>query len=300
MKANGRWCEWTLVRKDGSRFVALVSSVALRDDNGHPAGFLGVALDITDRKRAEAKLRQLTVHLEQQVDERTRQLRAVSAELAMTEERERRILAQDLHDNLGQLLAVLKIKLTSLQCGALQPSVDQIIDLVDQAEQSARMLTMELSPPILHTLGFVPALEWLADEMYRIYGLKVRIDNDSCRKRLIPEIQAILYRAIRELLINVAKHSGAVEANLSCLCDRRRLMLAVSDDGCGFDPAELGKVHAGQNHYGLSSIKERIANIGGVVEIDSSPGNGATVSLNVPCSIVDNKEICRDPSNSGR
>ncbi|OHC71023.1 MAG: hypothetical protein A3H93_18440 [Rhodocyclales bacterium RIFCSPLOWO2_02_FULL_63_24] len=279
--------EWTMVRKDGSRFPALVSSVALRDDAGAVMGFLGVGLDITERKRGEEQLREMAASLEEKVSTRTRQLRAVSAQLNMTEERERRLLAQDLHDDLGQLLAIAKIKLTSLVAGALQPDIDQIVDLVDKAETSVRSLTMQLSPPILRTLGFVPALERLVDDIERVYGLKVHIDNECCRRRLVDEIQAMLYRSVRELLINVARHAKTAEASLACLCDRTKLCIVVSDDGCGFDPERVGGALLGHGSFGLNSICERITNIGGEVDIDSSPGNGTTITLTIPCTIVD-------------
>lgn len=279
--------EWTLVRKDGSRFPALVSSVALRDDAGAVMGFLGIGLDITERKRGEEQLREMAASLEEKVSTRTKQLRAVSAQLNMTEERERRLLAQDLHDDLGQLLAVAKIKLTSLAAGALQSDIDQIVDLVGKAETSVRSLTMQLSPPILRTLGFVPALERLVDDIERVYGLKVHIDRECCRRRLVDEIQAMLYRSVRELLINVARHAQTAEASLTCLCDRTKLSLVVSDDGCGFDPERVRGAQSGHGSFGLNSICERITNIGGEVDIDSSPGNGTTITLTIPCSTLD-------------
>ena len=242
--------------------------------------------DITERKRAQQQLVEMTASLEANVMERTRQLRSLAGQLTLTEERERRLLAQDLHDNLGQLLAVMKIKLTSLAAGSPQSPVHQIMELVDKAAQSARMITMELSPPILHTLGFVPALEWLVEEIERVYGLTVNFDEEGAPKLLVEEIQAMLYRAVRELLINVARHAKVSNASLNCHCDGTRLMIVVSDDGCGFEPVNFHEDLPGRGAFGLNSIYERITNIGGEMEIDSSPGNGATITLTVPCSIA--------------
>lgn len=284
--------EYRFIARDG-RTVWLRDIVTVVAEHGRPRWLRGIIVDVTERKRGEEQLREMAVSLDEKVTLRTRQLRTLSAQLTMTEERERGMLAQDLHDNLGQLLAVIKIKLTSLADGSLQPSVKSIVELVDKAEQSVRMVTLQLSPPILFTLGFVPALEWLADEMERIYGITVHIDNDSCRKRLADEIQAMLYRSVRELLINVARHAKVNEASLTCLCDKHRLTLVVCDDGCGFDPVDFRSVLPGQRSFGLNSIYERVANIGGEMDIDSSPGNGTTISLTVPCSLPD-KEICRD------
>lgn len=289
--------QWTLVRKDGSRFPALVSSVALHDESGAVSGFLGIAMDISERRRSEDQLREMAASLEEKVSVRTRQMRALSAQLTMTAERERRLLAQDLHDDLGQLLAIVKIKLTSLAAGSLQPAVDQVVELVDKAELSVRSLAMQLSPPILRTLGFVPALEWLADEMERVYGIKVHIDHECCRRPLLGEVQAMLYRSVRELLINVARHARVADATLCCLCDTSHLRLVVSDDGCGFDPENIRDGLAGNGSFGLNSIRERITNIGGAVEVDSSPHNGSIITLTVPCTIL---ECSHDPNSSCR
>jgi len=291
-------CEVALLRPDGTRIEVLLDSLRLAKEGGIPV-LRVVLIDISARKEAEQRLLEMTAGLEEQVDARTRELRSLSAQLTTTEERERRLLAQDLHDNLGQLLAVIKIKLTSLAAGELQQSVTEIMDMLGQAEQSARTLTFQLSPPILQTLGFVPALEWLADEMERIYGVVVHVDNDSCRRQLGEEVQAMLYRSVRELLINVAKHAGVGVANLSCLCSEERLTVVVSDDGCGFDPGNNAGALLVTWGFGLNSIYERIANIGGEMEIDSSVGNGTTITLTVPCSISEEERAC-DPDYSCR
>ena len=149
-----------------------------------------------------------------------------------------------------------------------------------------RIITLQLSPPILHMLGFVSALEWLSEEMRRIYGLTVHINNESGSKPLVDEVQSMLYRCVRELLINVAKHAKVSEASLSCRCDGSRLLLVVSDDGCGFDPASFRDTLPGQGSFGLHSIIERITHLGGEIEIDSSSGQGTVIGLTVPCSIA--------------
>lgn len=284
--------------RDG-RHDTLTSGMPVCDAAGRLIGYRGVDRDITERRQAEKKLLDLAKNLETNVNERTAQLRKLSAQLTMTEERERRVLAQDLHDNLGQLLAVIKIKLTSLPGGSLPPSIREVVDRVEQAERAARSISQQLSPPILQRLGLGPALEWLGEEMMRTYGLAVDIDFDACGGRLVDEVQAVLYRSTRELLINVAKHAGVGHASLTCLCDGNRLLIVVSDAGCGFDPGEhLGK-WTGHSGFGLRSVRERMANLGGEMDIDSSPGNGATVTLGVPC-LMEGKEIHGDPDNSGR
>ena len=290
--------EYRFMAQDG-RTVWLHDIVTVVEENGAPRWLRGIMVDITHRKQVEQQLRDMAESLEFKVAERTAQLRRLSAQLAMTEERERRNLAQDLHDNLGQLLAVMKIKLTSISAGELQPLIDQMVALVAQADQAARNITQQLSPPVLYTLGLVPALQWLAEDIERVYGLMVHVDHDDCRRRLVDEVQAVLFRVARELLINVAKHAGVRDASLSCLCSGDRLILVVSDAGCGFEPADHLGAWPGYHSFGLRSIYERVANIGGEMEIDSSPGNGTTITLSVPHTIGE-KEICNDPHNACR
>lgn len=238
---------------------------------------------------SEEALRELSADLERQVAQRTERLRELSAELTMTEERERHTLAQELHDNLGQLLALIRMKLAGLGPGSPRSSVDEIAALLEQADQSARTITLELSPPILRMLGLKAGLELLGKEMERTYGLNVRVDIASEPGPLIGELQTALYRCVRELLINVAKHAGSHAASLTCMSDGSTLTLVVSDNGCGFDPAAIRNNPQLKQVLGLNSICERIATLGGNAHIDSSPGNGTTISLSVPLSTLTQK-----------
>lgn len=224
--------------------------------------------------------------LEQKVRQRTLQLRALAVELSLAEERERRSLAQDLHDDLGQVLAIMKHKLTALhgsERGAdLATELKAIEDLVDQANKSMRTLAFQLSPPVLHTLGLVPALEWLTEEMERAYGLKVRLSDDGAPKPLDEPSRSTLFRAVRELLINVAKHAGTRMAEVTSLRSGSRLTLAVSDDGGGFDYRQALQAAPGKGRLGLASLRERIEFIGGDMHVDSRPNEGTTITLVTP------------------
>ncbi|MFA6312215.1 MAG: PAS domain S-box protein [Sterolibacterium sp.] len=245
--------------------------------------------DITERKRVEDELFQMASTLEQQVNARTSRLREVSAQLAMTEERERRLLAEELHDNLCQLLAVIKIKLTSITAATFESSVGQVVGLVDQADQSARLITRELSPQVLHTLGFVPALVSLAKEKRRAFGITMHIDCDREPALLEDGMRAMLYRSVRELLTNIGKHARVSEAYLFCRIEQSRLRIIVRDHGCGFDPLQYRDASPGLHGFGLTSIYERVTNVGGEMTIDSSPGHGTSITLSVPYSIATGK-----------
>ncbi len=275
-----------VLSKDGTARITLTSGTPILDPQGNLLGYRGIDRDITARKLAEDQLRGMAAELENRVRERTTQLRKVATQLTLTEERERHLLAQELHDSLGQLLAVIKIKLSALVADSPQASVDEIVKLVDQSDQAVRMITQQLSPPILQMLDFVSALEWLSEEMRRGYGLTVQIHDKNCTKSLVAEIQAMLFRSARELLINVARHAKVGAATLAVRCDDEQLRLVVSDAGCGFTANRFDGGLPGRGSFGLSSIYERMSAIGGQMEIDSRPGHGTTITLTMPCAIA--------------
>jgi signal transduction histidine kinase len=234
------------------------------------------------------RIRAVAESLEHQVQERTAQLRALTVELTMAEERERHLIAQDLHDGLGQVLAMAKLKLTALETADageghddLKRQIKDIEEMLDQANMSVRSLSLQLSPPVLHQLGLIPALEWLSEDMQRAYGLHVRIVDDGKPKPLGEALRNTVFRAVRELLINVWKHADVDAAEVAVSIDDERLLVTVSDNGAGFD---LGKpvTQSATGGYGLFSVRERVGFMGGEMHIDSKPGHGTLVVLNLP------------------
>ena len=272
---------------------------ASRDADGCVDGIIVNYLDINESKEAGeaavAAQRRMAETLEERVEARTAQLRALAAELSLAEERERRALAQDLHDDLGQVLAIAKIKLSSMddheRRGALKAALKEVEALVDHANRSVRSLMVQLSPPVLQTLGLPAALEWLAEEMERIYGISVRLDDDGQPKPLAEAARSSVFRAVRELLINVARHSGARQAEVNCLRSNDRITVAVTDHGSGFDYlAEMARPLA-EARFGLLSVRERIEYLGGEMNVDSTPDDGATITLTLPvASAGENRE----------
>ena len=247
-----------------------------------------LGVEMAERKRVEEELQYHRLHLEEIVVERTNQLRSMSMELSKAEERERRAIAQDLHDDLGQILAVAKLKLTSLEvpvedelAARLIPQFKEIGTLVDRANRSVRSLSMQLSPPALDQFGLVPALEWLSEEMERTYSLKVAIHDDRKPKLLDETLSRALFRTVRELLINVSKHARVVRAEVSVMVEEDRLVVTVSDEGVGFDASQR-LMPSTQGGFGLFSISERLRSIGGEMQIDSSLGRGTLVVLTLP------------------
>lgn len=215
---------------------------------------------------------------------RAAQMHALAMELTMAEERERYAIAQDLHDDLGQTLAIAKLKLTALALPAthdpLMAEIKAVEAMIDKANRSVRSLSLQLSPPILHQFGLVPALQWLAEEMQCTYGLNVRVHDDGQPKPLGESASNTLFRAVRELLINVAKHAKVTAADVTTATESGRLVIAVADAGCGFDPS-AGVRPSSAGGYGLFSVRERMSFIGGEVQIDSRPGDGTVVVLSI-------------------
>lgn len=240
----------------------------------------------SSRKDAVRELRHKLAALEQDVDTRTAQLRQLIFELSMTEDRERRAVALDLHDHLGQLLSVANVKLAALRARGTA-SVDalaEVSDLLLQAERVVRSLAFQISPPVLYELGLVPALEWLAEEMKLVYGVAVTVRDDGKPKPLGEAIRSILFRAVRELLINVSKHAKVGTARIDVRRNDGGIEVTVSDEGVGFDPTAL-PVPGAKGGFGLPSVRERLAAIGGEFTIQSVPGDGTVARLRAPFAL---------------
>ena len=252
----------------------------------------GVVVTLTDitklRSRVDQELAasEAVGHsLERRVYERTEQLRSVMVDLALLEERERRTIATELHDGLGQLLAIANMKLAGLSDhrdnAAYDATLNYVRELVAQAERAARSIIFQISPPVLSELGFVPALEWLGEEMHRLYDLVVKVHHEGRPLPLDQTVRSVLFRCVRELLINVAKHAQVHAADVEIHHSGDQLSISVTDAGVGFKWSALD-TNAARNTFGLVSVRERIGSMGGKVEIDSAPGDGTVAIVTVP------------------
>lgn len=264
--------------KDGSVWPVEVSSIYLPNESGRRYVFLR---DITERKRVEKELKH-----------GVEKLAAAMLQLTVVEEQERRAIATDLHDDLSQLLAAAKIRMRILakQDGFAEylQALQEIVELVEQADQSARSLSFQISPPMLFDLGLVPALQSLAEELHKVHRLTAIVHDDGKRQDLSPTTRSILYRATRELLINVAKHAKVDVADVDVRTTDGLLIISVTDSGVGFD-RQLIEKHASVPGFGLVSMRERLRLIGGQFEIDTHPGDGTVATLIMPLAPPDSR-----------
>ena len=289
-------CEYRFLRPDGKMIWLLGYGGLRRDRNGTPTHIAGINFDITQRKAAEEALRHLNEQLDRRVAQRTQELaesrarlRALVAELTMTEERERRRLAVDLHDTLAQSLAVVNLYLWRVRellgdqahGAAFKEVLGNLDTAVDDSIKYTRSLIAELSPPVLYDLGLPAALRWLGEQMGR-HGLRVEVDGPADGFSLAQDDAVFLYQCARELLWNVVKHGFTDRATLTYGRDGDRVSLAVTDNGTGFDAQTVRANGGGRSHFGLFSIHERVELRGGAVEINSTPGAGTWVLIVMP------------------
>jgi two-component system CheB/CheR fusion protein len=238
--------------------------------------------EVEQRQQAEEEFRRAN----EQLNARAAQLRALAGELTMAEQRERKRMAQILHDHLQQQLASAKLQvscLDELDGEALTLAATQIEEILGESIRLSRSLTAELSPPILHEAGLAAGLEWLARWMADKHGLKVELGVEKGLPEVAEDVKILLFESTRELLFNAAKHArvGVVQVVLRQI-DGKALQVAVSDNGPGFDPANMKAPGESGVGFGLLSIRERLGLIGGRLEIDSAPGNGSRFVLTAP------------------
>lgn len=242
------------------------------------ANYLSVFFeDITASEKAQEQL-----HLYQD------QLRSLASQLILTGEQERRQIASDLHDRIGQALVLAKIKLgvlgNSLTSSELTTSVEEIRALLDQTLEDTRTLTFELSPPVLHELGLEAALDWLADQMQEQHNLRIEVETFEQSNSLDDEMRALLFRGVRELLVNVVNHAQTGYAKVVLKKNGGNIQVEVEDDGVGFDSSQLNDYRKGSRGFGLFDLRERLDLLGGSLQITSKPGEGTRVVIVAPLS----------------
>lgn len=240
-------------------------------------------------QQAEAALRLAQAELEHRVAERTAELsranaalRAMSLRLVEVQEKERRFVAHELHDQLGQTLTGLKLVLEM----SLKPtnpaqaeSFAEALRLIDDLMERIRRLSVDLRPHMLDDLGLVPALEWHFRRFGKQTGIQVQLKRTATFSRLPALIETAAYRIVQEALTNVARHSGAKEADVRLWAGDERLRVQVQDRGKGFNAEQA---LAARNSTGLAGMRERAELLGGEFTLESSPGSGTLITVELP------------------
>jgi PAS domain S-box-containing protein len=300
------------VRKDGSRFWASVVITALREADGSLTGFLEIMRDLTDRRRAEEALRaeiaethrverqlqEVNQSLEAAVAQRTAALTVANAELAEasarlhdlsvhlidSQENERRRISLELHDETGQALTGIKLRLSAgLRNGSLgSDGIEQCIDLVDDTIGQIRRLVLDLRPLVLDDLGLADAVEATLQRTAESAGWTISLNVDGLPPKLPPALETACFRIVQETLTNAARHAGADTVKVHLAHRDRELVVTIRDDGQGFDPVSMRTPEMRRAHFGLVSMTERATLAGGRLDIDSSPGRGTTVRVVFP------------------
>jgi signal transduction histidine kinase len=267
----------------GQAFLAVTTVMAL-----------ALAAAVQERKDAEIRFQDTAERL---VQKRTHELlhtqarlRTMAQALTLTEQRERKRMATELHDYLAQLLVLGKMKLSNIHAqvhsigGSAATLFQEIDNTFSKALDYTRTLMAELSPPVLHELGLPTALQWLADQMKK-NGLTVEVRLQTSQLPL-PESQALLlFHSVRELLLNVAKHAGTHQAVLTLDVAGQELRITVQDRGKGFNISTLEPSEPG-HQFGLFSIKERMEELGGWLRVESAPAQGTIVTLGLPVTVA--------------
>jgi PAS domain S-box-containing protein len=279
LRGSDGWYHWFLSR-----------AVPIRDENGKVVRWFGTNTDVTELRKAEERLRDLTRTLEDRVAHRTAELRhraeqlqKLALELSETEDRERRHLAEILHDDLQQELAAAKFQLGFLcnrgKCDpGQQAKLLQVDKMLLDAIEKSRSLSHELSPAALHHDDLGVVLGWLAGQVKAKHGLKVNVDVFGEVTVESAALRSFLYKAAQEMLFNVVKHARVNQARIRTRRLGQCIFLSVSDRGRGFDPQEVRQTGG----FGLLNIGERVRWLGGRMKMHSIRGKGSTFHVVVP------------------
>lgn len=266
---SGQWC-WVRVR----------GKVVLNSSNGKPLRAIGTQTDIQSKKNAEHEL-----------NESRDRIRFLSHQLIKNSEEEKKHLAQELHDEFGQLLTAFQLGIEMIQRGqfteqsTLNSQCVRLLDNVKHMEKELRRICDNLRPDILDDLGLNAALEWLVSQFSVFNEIQVRFNSEVSETRLSPEKELVFYRICQESLSNVSKHASATDVTVDLEEYADKITLTIRDNGCGFNPeqTDIKKKHWGM---GLLGMNERATALTGNVTIESESGKGTTILATLPKTTI--------------
>lgn len=267
-------------RKDGTILPVLIEDRLLRDTEGNILGIRSTIQDITLRKEAEQRLK-----------ESRQELRQLAAQLLHVQENERKELARELHDGLGQILAGIRFTVEEIirkgskeGPSAIGSQWGMVLSLVQEGIEETRRIQMALRPSILDDLGIVATLSWFCREFEKVYsGIRIERKIDLHEEEVPDSLKTVVYRIVQEALNNISKHSGAKNVKIQLSKENSRLELRIEDDGQGFDPSRIRSEKEGMPGFGLTSMKERTELSGGTFTLTSAVGKGTRIRASWSC-----------------
>jgi PAS domain S-box-containing protein len=262
--------EFRFLRSDGSVTWVLSQGVPIYDDSGLIAGYVGTLSDITEHKYAQEVL--------------TESKSTFARQLLRAQEDERRRIARELHDEMGQMLTALKLELQEIQEAPISPRrrLAESIGMVDQIMEQVRSLLTDLRPAPLDTLGLPAALRWYISRQTQRTGLKILFHATNLPNRLPAEVEVSGFRIVQEALTNAIRHAHAQQVAVELRQEKTALVLSITDDGVGFDVGAARQRAAAGQSLGMIGMHERAELAGGHLSISSTPVHGTQVHVVFP------------------
>ncbi|MFN8590435.1 MAG: PAS domain S-box protein [Thermomicrobiales bacterium] len=284
--------EYRIIRPaDGAVRWIFDTGFAIHDTAGPVTRVGGIAQDITARKLAEDALRESEARhreaLEAEVAAATAKLRTLSRRLLLVQEEERRKLALELHDEIGQVLTGLGFQIASATRTGGTAALAEAAATVSALTEQVRQLSLDLRPQVLDRFGLLAAIEWYVERYQATTGITVHLRHDGMARRFPPEGEIAAYRVVQEALTNIARHAHTGEAWVT-LVRNGTLLLVVQDDGRGFDPAQIGE------SSGLGGMRERVTLLGGTFQVETAPGEGTHLTALFPLDDQDQAPFAED------
>jgi PAS domain S-box-containing protein len=306
-----------LVRKDGTEVAIDDSGAPITDETGKTMGVVLVFRDISERRRVEKELQRYRGELELLVQERTHELeltneelkvenrerldveielresetrlRQLSMELLSAQEKERRLVAQEIHDSIGATLAATRFRVEEVvnKVGENSPQTREalasILPMLQETIQETRRIQMNLRPAILDDLGILATIRWFCRQYESTYSaIRIRQEIDIQEEDVADSLKTVIFRVSQEALNNIAKHSKASEVHLSLSKIERTIRLVIRDNGQGFDPSEAHSRNGTSRGLGLVGMQDRVELSGGSFQIESSIGAGTVIRASWP------------------
>jgi signal transduction histidine kinase len=260
---RSRTLDFELTCKDGSTVWFENNVTTLRDASGKPIAYLGISRDITERRRDEDLLR------------------SYPRRLVQAQEEERRAIARELHDQIGQSLTAIKLLLARSMrstVGDVASSLGEAQELVNDLTERVRNLSLDLRPAMLDNQGLLPTLLWHFERYTARTHIHVNFKHAGLRRRLTPEVSTATYRIVQEALTNVLRHAGVDEVTVHVVANEKTLSAVIEDQGIGFDPAALDMGRCS----GINGMRERALLLGGKLMFKSTPGAGTRLRAELP------------------